>query len=565
MVIDSYRDSLNCQRFRSTLKLPLSSWSRSMPTGSASGAGPPLRRRTNVGFESRGRGCCLATMAALGFSTTPTAPTTDAIVADVPMSVASIILVIVMAALSVLTILGNLMVLLSYYLDKNIRQPSNYFIFSLAVSDLIIGLEGIPVYTYLFINDQNWHFGAFLCDLWLSIDYSCCLASIYTVLGITIDRYCSVKYPAAYRNWRTPSRVLIIIALTWIIPSVLFSVSIFGYSSFSGNGRILKEQECYVQFMTNAYLNMGMYISYYWSTLFLMLYLYYGIYCAAKQLASKNDQKQKRLAVLSEMRKRKEPTSTIGASEAANSNSAGDSPNDTSDSLYSRNNATSNLHAGNGRIVRSTTDDKSTEKEITAPVVTSETDRETTGAFQIDEEIPFIDEDSVTSLCKSDSVKLLRACSKKAQTNHHVPNRPSPILIETKATVEVSVNKEPVSPFTVRQLLTVMRHQSRRRRKRRKVAKTTHSRSENRARKALRTITVILGTFTILWTPFYILATVYGFCDRCIKSPSFNALYIISYYLCYMNSPINPLCYAMANQQFKRTFKRILRGDLRRT
>uniref|UniRef100_A0A915CQ48 G-protein coupled receptors family 1 profile domain-containing protein n=1 Tax=Ditylenchus dipsaci TaxID=166011 RepID=A0A915CQ48_9BILA len=600
----------------------------------------------------------------------------------------SVILIVVMAILSVVTIVGNLIVLLSYYLDKTIRQPSNYFIFSLAVSDLIIGLEGFPVYTYFFINDQRWPFGAFVCDLWLSIDYSCCLASIYTVLGITVDRYCSVKYPAAYRNWRTQSRILIIIAATWIIPSLLFVISIFGYGFFSGRGRILKADECYVQFMTNAYLNMGMYIAYYWSTLFLMLYLYYGIYSAAKKLANKSDQKNKRLALL-ETRTRastkREAVSTMGVSEAALSNSAVESPH-SSDSYCPRTNtrcASTSLNTtdANGKLLckapaLSVEQDKSSltvtgaaDKSTTfekdppsAPFPSSSETIErdlTTGAFQVDDEFPFIDElNSNSSLfgvttIADDSVgviiqlgneidqpnyhslayqlsfpKAIPNCVKNGNStinsNNVVPNftsrsksvevtdvvvvqhshknstitdrpeleeeqrqrRPRKSTSNANAipTTNVEVVIQKVSnghgPIGVRRLLTAMRSEIRsqsarvskkaksqraERKKKRKLAKNTQSRSENRARKALRTITIILGSFTILWTPFYVLATIYGFCERCSSSPNFNLLYAISYYLCYMNSPLNPICYAMANQQFKRTFKRILRGDLRRT
>ena len=91
---------------------------------------------------------------------------------------------------------------------------------------------------------------------------------------------------------------------------------------------------------------------------------------------------------------------------------------------------------------------------------------------------------------------------------------------------------------------------------------TKQSRSENRARKALRTITIILGAFVLCWTPWHILSLVIGFTDN--HGVVLLKLYDISYWLCYLNSPINPLCYAFANAQFKKAFIRILKMDWRR-
>ena len=59
----------------------------------------------------------------------------------------------------------------------------------------------------------------------------------------------------------------------------------------------------------------------------------------------------------------------------------------------------------------------------------------------------------------------------------------------------------------------------------------------SRAQKALRMISFILGVFVITWTPYHILAIMKGFCDECVN----NTLYAISYWFCYLNSPISKI------------------------
>ena len=60
------------------------------------------------------------------------------------------------------------------------------------------------------------------------------------------------------------------------------------------------------------------------------------------------------------------------------------------------------------------------------------------------------------------------------------------------------------------------------------------SKSENRARKALRTISFILGAFIICWTPYHILALWEGFCGS--SGPCVNRhIFYFTYFLCYAN------------------------------
>ena len=153
------------------------------------------------------------------------------------------------------TTAGNVLVLLSFRINKKLRTTNNYFLISLAIADLIIGFYSMPVFTLYFITEE-WLLGPYICDLWLCLDYTVSNASVASLLLISFDRYFSITRPLTYRVNRTTKKVTFFIGLSWAISVLMWSPFIISWPFILGN-RVIKDNECKVQFLlTNKYITL---------------------------------------------------------------------------------------------------------------------------------------------------------------------------------------------------------------------------------------------------------------------------------------------------------------------
>lgn len=142
--------------------------------------------------------------------------------------------------------------MVSFKIDKQLQTISNYFLFSLAIADLIIGVISIPIFTVNFIM-REWPFGPMICDAWLAIDYLASNASVMNLLVISFDRYFSVTRPLSYRARRTTKKAALMITLAWGLSLVVWVPAIIAWPYIEGE-RLVPDDECYIQFVETNHI-----------------------------------------------------------------------------------------------------------------------------------------------------------------------------------------------------------------------------------------------------------------------------------------------------------------------
>nr|XP_006822831.1 PREDICTED: histamine H2 receptor-like [Saccoglossus kowalevskii] len=133
------------------------------------------------------------------------------------------------------TIFGNALVILSPLKNRRLQTVSNYYIISLAVADLLVGIAVLP-FSAIYELRRVWDFGPFFCNIYVSCDVMFCTASMLSLFAISIDRYMAITDPMTYHVKMTSGRALTFIGVVWLVSFLISFVPLhLGWNTEDGN------------------------------------------------------------------------------------------------------------------------------------------------------------------------------------------------------------------------------------------------------------------------------------------------------------------------------------------
>ncbi|XP_069992422.1 octopamine receptor beta-1R [Penaeus vannamei] len=185
---------------------------------------------------------------------------------------------VVMAAVIIASVLGNLLIIVSVARYHKLRVITNYFVVSLAFADMLVALMAM-VFNASVQLTNTWLFGPVMCDLWNSMDVYFSTVSILHLCCISIDRYTAIVQPLDYTLRMTGNTVMMMLAVAWISPVFISVLPIFlGWYTTQEQLDLMASTPGLCDFKVNlAYALVSSSMSF-WIPGVIMLVMYFRIY-----------------------------------------------------------------------------------------------------------------------------------------------------------------------------------------------------------------------------------------------------------------------------------------------
>ncbi|XP_053737536.1 trace amine-associated receptor 1-like [Synchiropus splendidus] len=177
-----------------------------------------------------------------------------------------------LSAFSIVTVCGNLLVLVSVTYFRQLHTPTNFLVLSLAMCDLLVGAVVFPLSMKSSESSCRRLYDS-LCRVRGILDVSLCSCSILNLSCISIDRYYAVCHPLTYKSKINSHVVAGMILLIWTVSAMIGISFLFAHSH-----RAVCGEPCLI---ANA---AGLLFSFYLPVLTILL-IYLRIFLVAHQQA----------------------------------------------------------------------------------------------------------------------------------------------------------------------------------------------------------------------------------------------------------------------------------------
>nr|AWO67322.1 GPCR16 [Clytia hemisphaerica] len=128
-------------------------------------------------------------------------------------------------------IIGNSSVIHAIRTYPKLRTVPNYFVFNLAVADLLFSLTGMVMILITTVS-KGWVLGVKMCNFGGLLNSVFCTTSIWTLVMISLHRYFAVSKPMLVKRVYTKRRTLMMIVCIWIFAFLISVPPLFGWSQF---------------------------------------------------------------------------------------------------------------------------------------------------------------------------------------------------------------------------------------------------------------------------------------------------------------------------------------------